>query len=273
MKTIIVPTDFSETSVNAAHYAAALAGRLQADIQLLHVLPLPLTIAEVPIPLDSIEISLEEADKSLHVIKEALEKQEQHTINITCKATTNSFQEEMEEANRQTGTFAVVMGTSGAGNAEAFFLGSFSLTAAKYLSLPLIVVPPGYHFKAIEKIGLACDMRNVSDTLPFDSIRSMIKQFGTRLEVLYVSKSDEKMYPQVLSETRFVQNTLAGLRPEFRITTNSDIKEGLEDFVRQHAIDLLLLIPKERGFTESIFHKSMTKKMALHAEVPVMILH
>lgn len=273
MKSIIVPTDFSATSVNAAYYAVEIAKQIQANIVLLHVLSLPITVSEVPLPPDSYELSLAEANQSLNELKEKLERQSNDKFHIICRVTTGSFVGEIESFNSKRNTFAMIMGTSGAGAAGAFFLGSFSLTAAKHFNHPLFVVPPGYHFKGIHKIGLACDMRNVSDTVPFPAIKDIFDHFDAKLEVLYVSKSNEKMYPQVLAETKFIQNNLAKLHPEIRITTNDDIKEGLEDFVQKSGIDVLILVPKEHNFVESIFHKSVSKKMVLHPEVPVMILH
>jgi len=273
MKTIIVPTDFSSASVNAAHYAARLAKHVQAELVLLHVLPMPITIADVPIPADSIQITIDETNQSLKELKEELEASTNHKLSIRYRATTDSFLEEVARANDQDNIFAVIMGTSGAGTTEAFFLGSFSLTAAKNLKQPLIVVPPGYTFSGIQKIGLACDMQHVSETVPFRGIRDIFNYFDASLEVLYVAKPDEHMYPQVLAETKFVQNNLAALHPEIRITTNEDIGEGLEDFVQKSHIDLLILVPKERTFIERIFHKSITRKMALHTHIPVAILH
>ncbi|MFA6059165.1 MAG: universal stress protein [Taibaiella sp.] len=272
MKNIIVPTDFSTTSVNAAYYAVEIARHIQANIVLLHVLQLPITVSEVPLPPDSYEVSMAEANQSLKELKEKLEKYSNDKVCIICKVTTGGFMGEIESLNHKQNTFAMIMGTSGAGASEAFFLGSFSLTAAKHLNHPLFVIPPGYHFNGIHKIGLACDMRNVSDTVPFPGIKDIFDHFDAKLEVLYVSKPSEKMYPQVLAETKFIQNDLARLHPEIRISTNEDIKEGLEDFVKKSGIDVLILVPKERNFVESIFHRSVSKKMVLDPEVPVMIL-
>jgi len=273
MKNIIVPTDFSPVSVNAAFYAVEIAKQVQADLILLHVLPLPIAAPEAPMAARSYDLSMEEAKRSLSELKAKLEAAGGNKISVTYHITIESFSSELDRFSREQNIFAMIMGTSGAGATEAMFLGSFSLTASKHFSHPLIVVPPGCVFKGIHKIGLGCDMENVSDTVPFPGIKDLCAQFDARLEVLYVSKSDEKMYPHVLTETKFMQQHLAGLHPEIRITTHSDIKEGLEDFVRTNNIDLLILIPKERNFVENIFHKSVTKKMVLHPEVPVVILH
>lgn len=273
MKTIIVPTDFSAASVNAAVYATEIARHIHASIVLLHALPLPITVSEVPLPPDSYKLSLAEAKQSLNELKEQLEKKSNDKLCITCRTTTESFVSEIEHYNQRKDIFAMIMGTSGAGAAETFFLGSFSLAAAKHFIHPLIVVPPAYRFNGIHKIGLACDMRHVSDTVPFQSIRDISDHFDAQMEILYVSKPGEMMYPQVLTETKLVRNNLATLRPEIRITTHDDIKEGLQEFVRKGNIDLLILLPKERSFLENLFHKSITKKVVLHPEIPVMILH
>lgn len=273
MRHIIVPTDFSDASVNAAFYAAEIARRVQAEIVLMHVIMLPVTVSEVPLPPDSYVGSIAEAEQSLEELKGKLEASPGERISITCKATTNSFAGQLETYNKKKDIFAMVMGTSGAGATDAFFLGSFSLTAARDLSHPLIVVPPGYSFKGIHKVGLACDMHNVTETVPFPAIKTFFEYFDAKLNVFYISKSNEKMYPQVLSETKFIQNSLASLHPEISIGTHDDIKAGLEDFVHKSGIDLLILLPGERNFVERLFHRSVTRKMVLHPEVPLMILH
>lgn len=273
MKTIIVPVDFSNTSVNAAYYAADIAQQIHADIILLHVLALPIIASEVPLPAESCKIAQEEAKDSLQQIKEKIDNYCNDKLSITYRTTFDSFLDEIEGFNQQHDLFAVIMGTNGSGAAEAFFLGSFSLAAAKHLHYPLIVVPPGYQFKPIEKVGLACDMKNVLDHIPIKDIRAVFDNFKAKLVILYVSKPTEKMYPEVLRESKFMQICLVQYRPEIRIITNDDIKEGLEDFAHKAGIDLLLLLPKERNFPDNIFHKSITKKMVLQPRMPVMIVH
>jgi nucleotide-binding universal stress UspA family protein len=49
MKTILVPTDFSEAAKNAAEYAINLAKVLNTKVTLFHVYHVPLPISEVPI--------------------------------------------------------------------------------------------------------------------------------------------------------------------------------------------------------------------------------
>ena len=59
MKTIIVPTDFSRISLNAANYAAEMASSINADLSLFHVCLLPITTyGEVPYLIENMDPSL-----------------------------------------------------------------------------------------------------------------------------------------------------------------------------------------------------------------------
>lgn len=272
MKTIIVPTDFSKTSVNAAQYASDMALHMQMGLLLVHVLPLPLLVSEVPMPPDSFEVSLEESNERLRELKERLERHHNDKLCIDYRAITGSFLDALKKLEEEKDMFAVIMGTSGSGATAAFFLGSFSLTAAKHLEKPLIVVPPGYTYKPIAKLGLACDMKDSVDALPMDAIDGLMAYYeGARMEILYITGDSEKMAPTVLSESKSLMASLAHYKPEVKISAHADIKQGLEEFVAQSGIDLLLLLPKQRNFLEGLFHKSLTKEMVLHAYVPIMI--
>ena len=191
--------------MNAAYYAVAMARHIQANVMLLHVLPLPLTISEVPIPVDSYDIALDEANSSLKNSKAKLEQYTAGSLSISTKCSTSSFLDEIANINMQNDVFAMIMGTSGAGATQAFFLGSFSISAAKHLHHPVIVVPPDYKYQAIEKIGLACDMKEVSESLPKNSIHALLNEYKASLEVLYVSSHKGKHYPEVLAESKFLQ--------------------------------------------------------------------
>lgn len=271
MKTIVVPVDFSEVSVNAALYATDMALALHADLILLHVLPLPVLVADVPVPLNLDGMSSEEATLLMKSLTDRLAKRSNDKLCITSQIHTGNFREEMKQLGKW--PFAVVMGTAGAGYTEAFFLGSFTLMAAKTLECPLILVPPGYSYRRIRKIGLASDMKAVAGTVPFDTIRNFVTHFDAALELLYISRPGENMYPEVLQESRTLQDGFAGLQPATRITTHEDIQEGLGLLAEKEDIDILVLVPGERNFIAALLHSSMTKKMILQPQLPLMIVH
>lgn len=273
MKTIIAPTDFSAAAENATEYAADLALQLHAELKLIHVVQMPLVILDVPVPVENYETSIEDATASMNQLKDRLQQQTKNKIPISGSVVDGSFRTQVMAMMEGGADVWIVMGTTGSGAIDTLLFGSYTLLTAREFTCPLIIVPPGARFRKIEHVGLACDMRHVSETIPFDAIGKLFRDLRARLIVLYVSKPNENMYPSVLTETKSIQRNLANLHPDIRIVTNENIGDGIVDFVYKEAIDLLLLIPKERNFLENLFHKSITKDMVLHPKVPIMIMH
>ncbi|MGN7786497.1 universal stress protein [Niabella sp. 22666] len=271
MKTIIVPADFSENSVNAAIYAARLAEQLDMHITLLHALPLPLSAGEAVFPPSSYEDDFQQTDQLMKQLKVKLEGSSKATVRY--RIIMDSFLAEIERLNHRQDIFAMIMGMSGSTAAEAFLFGSFSLMAATHFKYPLVVIPPDCTFNGVQKVGLACDMLNVSETLPAKSIIDFLGDFDARLHILHVAKPEAQETAQIAVASRSIQNMLQSLKPEMHVAKHITVKEGLEQFVQLNGIDLLMVIPKERTFVERVFHKSITKNMVLHSRVPVMILH
>lgn len=273
MRTILVATDFSVASFHAAHYAVDMALDIHAQILLLHVQSLPLIISEVPIPFDSSPNPFGDAEEELSKLRHHLEKRSQGKIAVTCQVSMGNFSDAIKSINNGAAPFAVVMGSVGAGVSDNIFMGSFVMMSIASLKAPLLIVPPEAAYKTIDKIGIACDMVNVTETVPFEQIKEVFKCIKATLEVLYISSKDENMYPNVLTQTKFMQINLSGLNPQLKIGTNENIREGLIEFVDKSNIDLLLLIHKVYNFMESLFHKSTAKQMVVHPKIPVMILH
>ena len=52
-----------------------------------------------------------------------------------------------------------------------------------------------------------------------------------------------------------------------------DVLSGLKQYADQNAIDLVVMVNVEQGYLESLFGKSISKKMALGSKIPLMIYH
>ncbi|MFA6059127.1 MAG: universal stress protein [Taibaiella sp.] len=273
MKTIIVPTDFSAVALNAAEYAADLALQLHAELKLIHVVQMPLVILDVPVPVENYDASIEDATISMDKLEIRLQQRTKNKVPISGSVVDGSFRTQVMAMMKSEADVWIVMGTTGTGAVDALIFGSYTLLAAREFNRPLIIVPPEARFRKIENMGLACDMKHVSETIPFNAISKLFYDLRARLIVLYVSKPNENMYPSVLAGAKSVQINLARLHPDIRIVTNENVGDGIVNFVHKEAIDLLLLVPKERNFLESLFHKSITKDMVLHPKVPIMIMH
>lgn len=271
MKTILVPTDFSSTATNAAHYAAEMAVTAAANILLLHVYQAPVLYSEVPVMIDDSEV-FNNINLHMEQLKIALQQKTAYKIDIETEIRNGVFFNELKAVCDYRKPYTVVMGSRGTSEAERFLFGSHTIYAMKHLMSPLITVPPGMQFSALKKIGLACDFESVVDTTPVDEIKNIVFDFKAELHVLNTGK-EEVFYPDRVYEYGVLRQMLDGIKPHFHYINCQNIDQGIMDFAEENELDLLVILPKRHSLLEKLIHRSHTTNLVLHSHVPVMALH
>jgi nucleotide-binding universal stress UspA family protein len=271
MKTIIVTTDFSPVAENAATYAAEMASVLSASVLLLHVYEIPLIQLEVPFANNEEEIK-KSAEKKLSELQEKLLLKTGGKIEIDAEIRTGIFFQELQALCNTIDPYAVVMGSQATSFAEKSLYGRRTVYAMKKLKYPLIAVPPGVKFSSIKKIGLACDLRKVTDTIPAEEIILLVHELNADLHILNIDRLDV-FNPKTDYDSVLLEKMLAALKPTYHFITNGNTDQAIIDFAEENKLDLLIVVPKRRGLLKRLFHKSHTKQLVLHAHVPVMAMH
>ncbi|MGN6568513.1 MAG: universal stress protein [Flavipsychrobacter sp.] len=272
MKTIIVATDFSPISINAAYYAVELAAAVQAEVLLMNAVAIPLFVSEAPIPAETFETMLDDADKDLKQLQEKLVIFSNNTVTINYRSILGTLVTDLEDLSSSMDVFAIVMGTQGAGATDMVLFGSNTISAMRNLPVPIIIVPKHARYKVISNIGLACDLKDVTETLPIKTITSILTLFNSKLHVFYVSRTEHDK-ASMLPESISLQNNLMKFHPEIHFLVNEDIEEGIFEAAEKEYIDLLMIVPKEHGLIYSVFHKSISKDIATHPRIPIMTIH
>lgn len=273
MKTIIVPTDFSPVALNALHYALALAKDLSAKIILFHSYQIPVTFSEVPVVTISLEELQKVSDAKLQELKNDAEHVTSHQVPIEAHNVLGDVVEELATMCNNYRPFAVVMGTKGAGAIERMIIGSSTLAAIKRLDAPVLIVPPGATYKAIHKIGFACDFNHVKDTIPVGEIEALVKTFNASLHILNVDYKEKHFTGDLTAELTEINEMMAHLNPHYNYINSKFVEEGINAFADANHIDLLLTIPKKHNFWENIFRKSQSSELVLHSHLPIIAVH
>ena len=274
MKTIIVPTDFSPIATNAMNFAADMAVNINASLMLLHIYQVPVSMTDVPVVMASSEELRKNSEAKLQELKDSLTQITSGKIKLYTEARLGDVSDELEDVCKQVEPFAVIMGTRGASGLERVLFGSTTLTAIRHLKWPVIVVPPGKEYgTGIKKIGFACDFDKVVETTPIQFIKNMVKEFGAELHVLNVDYKSKHFKPGTPEESLMLHTLLEGLDPKYHFINHVDIEDGINEFVEENNIDLLITIPKKHKLLDSLFKPSSTKQLVTQSHVPVMCVH
>ncbi len=272
MKTIIVPTDFSNPSNNALDYGIEMAKAINASLMIFHVYQVPVSISDTPVVLISVDELRKTAENNLMALKEELEIKNPG-LKIYAEAVLGNVIDEMETLCEKIRPFAVVMGSKGTTGFEQALFGSTTLGLIRHLNWPVICVPSKSKFKGgIHKIGFACDCNKVVETTPANFLCEFIKTFHSELHVLNIDHN-HKHLAEKSQESLLLQTMLEESKPTWHFINNKNVEEGIHSFADDNDIDMLVAIPKKHTMLDSLMHYSHTKELVFHSHVPVMCIH
>lgn len=274
MKTIIIPTDFSPTAMNATNYAADMALAIKANILLFNTYQLPMAVGETPIMLLSVEEMRDSAQNKLAQLKKNLEHITSGKLEINTEARLGNLADELEDCCTKNQPFAVVMGSQGHSAVERVLFGSNTLSVIKHLTWPVLCVPTGKEYgTGIKRIGVVCDFREIKETTPAAVIKSFVKEFNAELHILNVDHANGLSKPDAPQEVLLLRTALEEANPEYHYLENKDIEEGINEFAETNNLDLVITIPQKHKLLDGLFKKSSTKQLVFHSHVPVMCIH
>jgi nucleotide-binding universal stress UspA family protein len=138
LRKIVVPIDFSETSIQALPYAATLAERFGAEIILLHVfepLPMPADAGYLAVGLEDVDPKA--AQKHLRNLCQAVSGGD---VPVQTLVRTGTPFREITETARSLGADMIVLTTHGYTGLMHVLLGSTAERIVRYADCPVLVV-------------------------------------------------------------------------------------------------------------------------------------
>jgi nucleotide-binding universal stress UspA family protein len=271
MHHFIVPIDFSETSKNAARFAAHLTkGIPGAHLILYHV------FGSLEVGSDSSPLQRDdEAKKSVMELALASVQTELSGMTqarISCVAEEDSdFPSSLEKYVRHFEIELIVMGITGASRIGQILMGSNTLKIVRRHIAPVIIVPPNAQFKEAKNVMFISDFRDIEETMPIQDIREVLHLFNPTLHVVNV---DSDHYVELTEEYKIERAKLHAMieefNPEYYFIRMFDFMDAINQFVEDKRIDLILTVPKNHSFISNLFKTTHTSKLAYHSHVPIL---
>lgn len=270
MKSILVPTDFSTCSINAVHYAADLANHIQAKIVLFHAFHPPVMVSEVP---DMLSITEMKDLQIENLEKLATEIKAKHGENLQIETVCESgfAVDEIQIFQEANEIDLIVMGMKNVGQFTEKVIGSLTTTLMYKSFCPILSIPENYSFKPYKNIVLASEFTDNYTSFTYFMLINLLKSFSADLHLLNVAKNIHEMVDASRLEHKF-ENTFENLNYTAHYIKKEDVAEGINHFITSRAMDLVVMIPKKHTFWENILQEPQTKKIAFHANIPMMAL-
>ena len=260
MQTVIVPVDFSETSLNAARYAAKLlTGYYGVNMILHHVYEKP--------------AQAEEARQKLEELKESLWQEGIVKMELLPEEGSD-FIAELEKLARHRQADLIIMGITGRSAIGQTFIGSNTLKMVEKKVCPVLIIPADSQYKDVKNVLLTSDFKNVQASTPSVPIKKVLKPFRPSLHVLNV---DSEHYVAITeayqAEKAKLQEMFSEFYPEFYFMGLHNVDEAISQFAQDKQVDFIILVHKEQNIFSRLFVKSHTKKLIYQSSIPILAVH
>jgi nucleotide-binding universal stress UspA family protein len=269
---ILIFTDFSDAAVNASNYAAAFASQLHATRLLIcYSEHIPSTM-EAHIQ----NIMFEEQVHKRYVAKldaltNTLRNQINEPISIKAYIDQRPLDVIVDSFNKDQSIGLIVMGLAAKSALDQTLLGSNTIRISKVTTIPLLIIPENASFKTIEKVVFACDLKNVSKSIPIHAIKRLVHKLGAKLSILNVGRNEGNFNAEIIEKRNYLGQLWNSEKPEYYYIDNEDIVMGIMNFANTNQIQLVIAVPKKYSFFENLFHNSITKKLTQHMHLPLLL--
>ena len=272
MKSILVPTDFSENAFVAAAYACALAGAAGKKVQLLHVyIALYSGYDEDGNSVKQIKWAETESVSAMKRLLESLTTQFPE-VEIEGECVKGFMIDVLLDKLKKGENSIVVMGTKGATNITESILGSTTYEVIKKSPGPVLVVPIHTLDFSFQRLGFftAYDDHELDALFAFQQTLNL----KPHLAMIHFYKNDEKAPEKELVHW---QRKVAEAYPEWDISYQTEPVEKVDinavtQAAKSEQLDLLLFARPHKSFFQKVFVPSLTKAIANYPTVPSLFI-
>jgi len=280
MKTILVPTDFSEPSYYGLDAAAELAKKIRASIHIFNACEVsnyyyaadPLVMAPpAAIMIEGINESLlKAANKKLAALKSRASLK---GLKVTthCEVTSN-IHDAIIAYGDKIKCDIIIMGSHGAGNIREVILGSNAERVVRFSLKPVIVFPLKPVKGLFKKIVFASDFSPEAYSV-FPLVKEVAKINSSEIHLLKINTMDQ------FSKTKDDRELLSAFSKKFggKFTTavyNDYMKEeGILNYSREVKADLIAIGTHGKRGLRRFFSEDVSEGIVRLSHIPILIVN
>jgi len=271
MRTLLIPTDFSENAGNALYYAIELAKRESAKIILIHAFTID--YVNVFSPESELAETKRQSDNELQKLSiriahaEGIDFEYESIEGSAVKAILNSIKDRVIDL--------VIMGTKGESNFANVIFGSTTSKVIAKADCPVIAVPEGASFEPIKKITYATDYK-LGDIFALKKVLEIAKPYHAQINVLHISSEAESALTERTLMEKFMKKVTSQIdyfNLSFQMLHGDKVEEELWNYINSGSADLIVMSTHHYTLFERAFGKSVTNKIADRTVIPLMVFH
>lgn len=279
IKRILVPVDFSETSLKALAQAAYVAKLNKADITLINIVESTYSYTPAVDYAAMVYANFANYEKSIvkhakeQLLKIAQKIKKKDGLNINTIVTTGWVKEEIISTAKSIRADIIIMGTHGVKGFREFITGSNTFRVVNEAHCPVLSFR-----KNVDKLGF----KNI--LIPFrdhphsrekvDYAIRMAEIYGAKITVLGVDTDDDSaQFKKLVLEAEQIKNIVEkhGLQCSIKVKSSPYLVEKVLKYAKKKDVDLIVIMADiDRMRISELFMGPFAQQMVNHSTIPVL---
>lgn len=250
MKTILIPTDFSETARKAFLYAHTLFGS-EAKYILANTYMEPRASAASMISLSEIlhESSLEALAEETAILEKSL----------------GADYPQVEIASEYGDAISIIPRLANVKKADLIVMGTTGASGViQHAHCPVLAVPDSEKFGIPTNILLAADLESSLCDSSVSMLRDICALKNAKITVLNVEDPESPMSETEVAVGLDIDKVLSSVDHTFDSVKGEDVEMAISRYADLNDCDLIVTIPRKESWLTRLFNPSVSKKLAQH---------
>lgn len=269
MKTILVPTDFSDHALFALKVAASIAKNINAEINLIHVYNLPSSgVGQYQYYFD--KYNEEMTANANEQLKKLIHLEFLKGITITKNIIADKLLWEVVTDKKFRNADLIVMGSHGVSGFNNRFIGSNTDKIVRLADAPVLTIKNEIEDFTIKKMVFASNFLDESYKA-FENIKFFADLYNAHIDLLKV------ITPKYFESTPISQKLIRNFIEKFNLKDYSvniynahNIEKGIIDFSHKQDADLIAIETHGRTGFAHLINGSLAEDIVKHETKPVL---
>lgn len=275
MISILLPTDFSENSMNAIKYALEFFKYQKTEFYFMHAYQNDFYNHELLSRAVFDDILDNVRSNSQHQLETLLAKVKEMAPNPRFRYhTISSYNTLVDEANLiadAKNIDLIVMGTKGKSDERHIIFGSQTFQVLKYVKCPVLAIPANYTNTQPKRILFPTNYLIPYKRRELKLLCDLAASYRSVIDVLYVSKNDKLSMRQEDNQT-FIKETVCKSEVSFHIEHSKNISRSIQKYIKKHDVDMLVMVNTHHSFLEDMLFPSNIDKVSINLKIPLLAM-
>jgi hypothetical protein len=165
----------------------------------------------------------------------------------------------------------LVIGMKSEHSARGFLSGNIANKLIDKKLCPLLIIPPHYSYKKLNKIVYASDFES-SDIIAIKKLSAIAEYYEAEIEVVHIPTMEEYAAMQQMEWFKeLLEVQVQYKKISFHMVLANSIEQGLRMHIKDENADILGMLEREnKGLFAAIFNKDIVKKMETLVTIPIL---